>query len=165
MSAMCKGCVANRVGRREACGKRSKRRRISATSVRHFGDNASRTALPSPLPLHTLPPSSLLLPNLPFHRSNAAFSMPLLPVATEYHLGTLKAKLAKLRAELVNEASGGGAGKGEGFEVAKSGDSRVVMIGFPSVGKVRAQTNEGRRKERKEDGEGKRGRKRYIVEV
>ena len=26
--------------------------------------------------------------------------------------------------------------QGEGFEVNKSGDARVVMIGFPSVGKV-----------------------------
>ena len=26
--------------------------------------------------------------------------------------------------------------KGEGFEVLKSGDARVAMIGFPSVGKV-----------------------------
>ena len=26
--------------------------------------------------------------------------------------------------------------KGEGFDVLKSGDARVAMIGFPSVGKV-----------------------------
>ena len=26
--------------------------------------------------------------------------------------------------------------QGEGFDVMKSGDARVVMIGFPSVGKV-----------------------------
>eukprot|EP00055_Hartaetosiga_balthica_P001890 m.2160 g.2160 ORF g.2160 m.2160 type:complete len:367 (-) comp1731_c0_seq1:278-1378(-) len=54
--------------------------------------------------------------------------------ATEYHLGQLKAKLAKLRSQLISAASET-AGKGEGFEVQKSGNSRVVMIGFPSVGK------------------------------
>ncbi|KAJ1912189.1 Ribosome-interacting GTPase 2 [Tieghemiomyces parasiticus] len=54
--------------------------------------------------------------------------------ATEHHLGLLKAKLAKFRAELLEPKSAGGA-KGEGFDVMKSGDARVVMIGFPSVGK------------------------------
>eukprot|EP00003_Mantamonas_plastica_P023038 TRINITY_DN403_c1_g1_i3.p1 TRINITY_DN403_c1_g1~~TRINITY_DN403_c1_g1_i3.p1 ORF type:complete len:447 (-),score=125.02 TRINITY_DN403_c1_g1_i3:12-1352(-) len=53
--------------------------------------------------------------------------------ATEHHLGRLKAKLARLRAELMAPAKS--TGKGEGFEVMKSGDARVVMIGFPSVGK------------------------------
>ncbi|KAG8999509.1 Developmentally-regulated GTP-binding protein 2 [Tulasnella sp. JGI-2019a] len=54
--------------------------------------------------------------------------------ATEYHLGLLKAKLARYRAELL-EPSSKGAKPGEGFDVQKSGDARVVMIGFPSVGK------------------------------
>uniref|UniRef100_A0A6V1K5R4 OBG-type G domain-containing protein n=1 Tax=Heterosigma akashiwo TaxID=2829 RepID=A0A6V1K5R4_HETAK len=54
--------------------------------------------------------------------------------ATEGHLGLLKAKLAKLRAELLTPASSGG-GEGKGFDVARSGDGRVAMIGFPSVGK------------------------------
>eukprot|EP00116_Pleurobrachia_bachei_P003809 sb/3464071/ len=54
--------------------------------------------------------------------------------ATEYHLGTLKAKLAKYRAQLL-EPTGKGA-KGEGFDVMKSGDARVALIGFPSVGKA-----------------------------
>jgi hypothetical protein len=54
--------------------------------------------------------------------------------ATNYHLGTLKAKLAKLRSELFLEQSGGGggAGAGEGFAVARNGDARVALIGFPS---------------------------------
>ncbi|CAK4082246.1 unnamed protein product [Aphanomyces euteiches] len=54
--------------------------------------------------------------------------------ATEGHLGHLKAKLAKLRTELLEgeKSSGGG---GEGFDVARSGDGRVALIGFPSVGK------------------------------
>ena len=59
--------------------------------------------------------------------------------ATNYHLGTLKAKLARLRNELFVEQSGGGGGGGseEGFAVARNGDARVALIGFPSVGKVR----------------------------
>jgi len=54
--------------------------------------------------------------------------------ATEYHLGTLKAKLAKYRAQLL-EPTGKAGAKGDGFEVMKSGDARVALIGFPSVGK------------------------------
>jgi len=54
--------------------------------------------------------------------------------ATEGHLGLLKAKLAKLKRELIDGGSKGGGG-GEGFDVQKSGDARVGLIGFPSVGK------------------------------
>ena len=58
--------------------------------------------------------------------------------ATNYHLGTLKAKLAKLRSELFLEQSGGSGGGGdEGFDVARNGDARIALIGFPSVGKSR----------------------------
>lgn len=55
--------------------------------------------------------------------------------ATNAHLGVLKAKMAKLKREILAPAKGAGAGKGEGFEVTKSGDARVGLIGFPSVGK------------------------------
>ena len=54
--------------------------------------------------------------------------------ATEGHLGLLKAKLAKLKREIIESSSKGGPG-GEGFDVSKSGDARVGLIGFPSVGK------------------------------
>eukprot|EP01089_Gocevia_fonbrunei_P017222 TRINITY_DN5513_c0_g2_i2.p1 TRINITY_DN5513_c0_g2~~TRINITY_DN5513_c0_g2_i2.p1 ORF type:complete len:263 (-),score=58.38 TRINITY_DN5513_c0_g2_i2:398-1186(-) len=54
--------------------------------------------------------------------------------ATEYHLGQLKAKLAKLRSQLL-EPGGKSSGPGEGFAVKKFGDARVALIGFPSVGK------------------------------
>ncbi|XP_021784494.1 developmentally-regulated GTP-binding protein 2 isoform X4 [Papio anubis] len=56
--------------------------------------------------------------------------------ATEYHLGLLKAKLAKYRAQLL-EPSKSASSKGEGFDVMKSGDARVALIGFPSVGKYK----------------------------
>jgi hypothetical protein len=55
--------------------------------------------------------------------------------ATEGHLGLLKAKLAKLRREQVETVMRSGGSKGEGFDVIKSGDSRIGLIGFPSVGK------------------------------
>jgi small GTP-binding protein len=56
--------------------------------------------------------------------------------ATNGHLGILKARLAKLRFQLLDDAGGsGGGGKGEGFDVAKVGNARVALIGFPSVGK------------------------------
>eukprot|EP01117_Protostelium_nocturnum_P010298 TRINITY_DN3700_c0_g1_i6.p1 TRINITY_DN3700_c0_g1~~TRINITY_DN3700_c0_g1_i6.p1 ORF type:complete len:392 (-),score=108.15 TRINITY_DN3700_c0_g1_i6:90-1184(-) len=54
--------------------------------------------------------------------------------ATEYHLGLLKAKLARYRSQLL-EPTGKSKGGGDGFEVSKKGDARVAMIGFPSVGK------------------------------
>jgi ribosome-interacting GTPase 1 len=54
--------------------------------------------------------------------------------ATEYHIGQLKAKLAKHRTALL-EPSGKGGKAGEGFEVSRFGNARVCMIGFPSVGK------------------------------
>jgi len=54
--------------------------------------------------------------------------------ATEGHLGLLKARIAKLKAQLLEGPKGGG-GKGEGFDVGKYGDARVALIGFPSVGK------------------------------
>jgi ribosome-interacting GTPase 1 len=55
--------------------------------------------------------------------------------ATEYHLGLLKAKLARYRAQLLEPPTKSG-GPGVGFDVQKSGDARVALIGFPSVGKV-----------------------------
>lgn len=55
-------------------------------------------------------------------------------LATEYHLGLLKAKLAKYRSQLLEPSKK--SEKGEGFDVLKSGDARVALIGFPSVGKV-----------------------------
>ncbi|KIM29411.1 hypothetical protein M408DRAFT_22781 [Serendipita vermifera MAFF 305830] len=56
--------------------------------------------------------------------------------ATSYHLGLLKAKLAKLRRELLTPSGGGGGGAGgPGFDVARTGIASVGFVGFPSVGK------------------------------
>ncbi|KAG1753926.1 P-loop containing nucleoside triphosphate hydrolase protein [Suillus paluster] len=55
--------------------------------------------------------------------------------ATSYHLGQLKAKLAKLRRELISPSGGGGGGPGLGFDVARTGVASVGFVGFPSVGK------------------------------
>lgn len=53
--------------------------------------------------------------------------------ATEYHIGILKSKIAQLRRELISpKKHGASAG---GFDVKKSGDATVAIIGFPSVGK------------------------------
>ncbi|MEW6035247.1 MAG: GTP-binding protein [Candidatus Micrarchaeota archaeon] len=53
--------------------------------------------------------------------------------ATEYHIGILKSKIAQLRRELISpKKHGASAG---GFDVRKSGDATVAMIGLPSVGK------------------------------
>ncbi|PIC42849.1 hypothetical protein B9Z55_009791 [Caenorhabditis nigoni] len=47
--------------------------------------------------------------------------------ATNAHLGILKAKLAKLRRDLITPKGGGG-GPGEGFDVAKTGDARIGFV-------------------------------------
>ncbi|CAG2251462.1 guanylate binding protein 128up-like isoform X1 [Mytilus galloprovincialis] len=60
--------------------------------------------------------------------------------ATMGHLGLLKARLAKLRRELI-EPKGGGGGTGDGFDVAKTGDARIGFVGFPSVGKSTLLSN------------------------
>ena len=49
--------------------------------------------------------------------------------ATAHHLGMLKAKLAKYRRELLTPSKSSG-GPGEGFDVSKSGDARIGLIGF-----------------------------------
>jgi uncharacterized protein len=53
--------------------------------------------------------------------------------ATSYHIGLQKAKIAKLRRELI--APPQKSATGEGFDVCKTGVARIGFIGFPSVGK------------------------------
>ena len=55
--------------------------------------------------------------------------------ATAFHLGILKAKLAKLRRELLTPKGGSGGASEVGFDVAKTGVARIGFVGFPSVGK------------------------------
>lgn len=56
--------------------------------------------------------------------------------ATMSHICLLKARLAKLKHEIIDQANkAAGGGGGEGFDVNKTGDARVGLIGFPSVGK------------------------------
>jgi len=53
--------------------------------------------------------------------------------ATENHLGRLKAKLSKLRGEIIEKSRAKSGGVR--FDIKKSGDASVALIGFPSVGK------------------------------
>jgi small GTP-binding protein len=53
--------------------------------------------------------------------------------ATEYHIGLLKAKIAKLKREIIAPKKSGV--RTGGFDVKKSGDATVAFIGLPSVGK------------------------------
>ncbi|MDM7935416.1 MAG: GTP-binding protein [Methanothrix sp.] len=54
--------------------------------------------------------------------------------ATEHHLGKIKAKIAKLRAQQELQKIKGG-GQGRRYYIKKSGDATVAIVGFPSVGK------------------------------
>jgi len=51
---------------------------------------------------------------------------------TQFHIGQLKAKLARLRAEQEERSK---KRAGSGYGVKKSGDATVLLVGFPSVGK------------------------------
>ena len=71
-------------------------------------------SFPKPTPLHSLSSRAALVLTI----SHPLFS----------------SKLARLRAQLLEptQTSGGG---GSGFDVSKSGDARISLVGFPSVGK------------------------------
>jgi len=51
---------------------------------------------------------------------------------TQYHIGLLKAKIAKLKER---KEAGSKGKRGEGYDVRKTGDGTVILVGFPSVGK------------------------------
>ena len=55
--------------------------------------------------------------------------------ATEYHIGRLKGQLARIKSEMLENAARASGGSMSGFEVKRSGDVRVALVGFPSVGK------------------------------
>ncbi len=52
--------------------------------------------------------------------------------ATQHHIGRLKAQIAKLRQ--AGESQGSGS-SGSGYQVRRSGDGTVILLGFPSAGK------------------------------
>ena len=54
---------------------------------------------------------------------------------TEHHIGKLRAKLSKLKAEEVNQAKISKGGGGPGYAVKKQGDATIVLVGPPSAGK------------------------------
>ncbi len=51
---------------------------------------------------------------------------------TQGHIGKVKAQIARLRE--AQEASGGGGG-GSGYQVRRTGDGTVILVGYPSAGK------------------------------
>ncbi len=53
--------------------------------------------------------------------------------STQHAVGLMKAKLAKLKEK--RETRGSGGKKMEGYDVRKTGDGTVILVGFPSVGK------------------------------
>ena len=55
--------------------------------------------------------------------------------ATMHHICLLKARLASLKREIIEVASKKAGGPGIGWEVKRSGDARIGLFGFPSVGK------------------------------
>lgn len=61
------------------------------------------------------------------------YSIPETQIQTQAN--NITRKLARLRAQLLEPAAGAGSGGGMGFDVSKSGDARVALVGFPSVGK------------------------------
>lgn len=54
--------------------------------------------------------------------------------ATQHHIGRVKAQIAKLRDDAELAASKAG-GSGEGYQVRRSGDGTVILVGYPSAGK------------------------------
>ncbi|MCM8830693.1 MAG: GTP-binding protein [Candidatus Omnitrophica bacterium] len=53
--------------------------------------------------------------------------------ATEFHIGILKSKIAKIKKELAGPKKS--AKKSSGFSIKKSGDATVALVGLPSTGK------------------------------
>lgn len=53
--------------------------------------------------------------------------------STQHAFGLMKAKLAKLKEK--RDTRGKGTGQSDGYEIRKTGDGTVILVGFPSVGK------------------------------
>ncbi len=52
---------------------------------------------------------------------------------TQHHIGLVKAKIARLREKQATRASS--KGRTKGYDVRKTGDGTVIIVGYPSVGK------------------------------
>lgn len=52
---------------------------------------------------------------------------------TQHHIGLVKAKIAALKKREATRARS--TGKSDGYDVRKTGDATVILLGFPSVGK------------------------------
>ena len=55
--------------------------------------------------------------------------------ATNRHLGVLKARIAKIKQQERDRITRSQGQRGDGYTVRKDGDSTVVLLGLPSVGK------------------------------
>ena len=55
--------------------------------------------------------------------------------STERHIGFLKAKMAKLRRKQIDFQLSSKGSTGYGFDIRRTGDGTVVLLGFPSTGK------------------------------
>ena len=58
--------------------------------------------------------------------------------ATEFHIGILKAKIARLRREMLENKHENALSTGRGssgFDIRKTGDASIALVGLPSVGK------------------------------
>lgn len=78
----------------------------------------------------------LTLCRIPLGPIERVCGLPIPGIFSQWHqLTSIRRKLARLRAQLLEPAAGAGSGGGTGFDVSKSGDARVALVGFPSVGK------------------------------
>lgn len=55
--------------------------------------------------------------------------------STERHIGHLKARISRLKLSLEQSALNTKSVTQDGFDIKKSGDARICLVGFPSVGK------------------------------
>ncbi|MGV8176695.1 MAG: OBG GTPase family GTP-binding protein [Candidatus Bilamarchaeaceae archaeon] len=55
--------------------------------------------------------------------------------ATQHHIGRIKARIAQLKMEMISPSRTKAGKKTGGFDVRRTGDATVALIGLPSVGK------------------------------
>ncbi|KAF2301000.1 hypothetical protein GH714_019155 [Hevea brasiliensis] len=107
---------------------------ISSNKGINSRKNVTSMPIPEPILLRVRELAEMQSPVPPSLSSSKVAGNSVHEKQSEYHLGQLKAKIAKLRTQLL-EPPKGSSGGGDGFEVTKYGHGRVALIGFPSVGK------------------------------